>query len=142
MLLDANVLLYAVDRRSPFHDRGRVWLAETLNADERVGIPWQSLGTFLRIVTHRRAFRDPLTPQAAWKQAAAWLGARPVWTPVPGPRYADLLGGLIERYHVAGDLVTDVQLAALAFEHGLAVASADTDFARFTEIEWLNPLAA
>jgi hypothetical protein len=33
------------------------------------------------------------------------------------------------------------RLAALAFEHGLTVCSADTDFARFGEVTWLNPLA-
>lgn len=40
-----------------------------------------------------------------------------------------------------GNLVPDAQLAALALEHGLAVASTDTDFARFTEVRWENPLA-
>lgn len=44
-------------------------------------------------------------------------------------------------YHVTGDLLTDAHIAALAIEYGLAVASADTDFARFTEVTWVNPLA-
>jgi predicted nucleic acid-binding protein len=38
-------------------------------------------------------------------------------------------------------MVTDAQLAALAIEHGLALCSADTDFARFSEMRWVNPLA-
>lgn len=37
--------------------------------------------------------------------------------------------------------MTDVVLAALCIEHGLDVVSADSDFARFTEIRWVNPLA-
>ncbi len=44
------------------------------------------------------------------------------------------------RYELAGNLVPDAHLAALALEHGLTVCSADTDFARFTEIRWMNPL--
>jgi predicted nucleic acid-binding protein len=36
----------------------------------------------------------------------------------------------------------DAELAALAIEHGLAVCSGDTDFARFPEIRWENPFAA
>jgi len=40
-----------------------------------------------------------------------------------------------------GNLVSDAHLAALAIEHGLTVCSADTDFARFREIQWVNPLA-
>ena len=39
------------------------------------------------------------------------------------------------------DLVTDAQLAALAIEHGVPVVSVDSDFARFGEINWINPLA-
>jgi predicted nucleic acid-binding protein len=42
---------------------------------------------------------------------------------------------------VRGNLVPDAQLAALALEHGLTVCSADTDFARFGEVRWENPLA-
>jgi len=29
----------------------------------------------------------------------------------------------------------------MALEHGLTVCSTDTDFARFSEVRWLNPLA-
>jgi len=35
----------------------------------------------------------------------------------------------------------DAQLAALAVEHGLTLCSADTDFARFTDLRWANPLS-
>ena len=34
----------------------------------------------------------------------------------------------------------NILLVALALEHGLTICSADSDFARFPEIEWLNPL--
>jgi predicted nucleic acid-binding protein len=52
-----------------------------------------------------------------------------------------VLGSLIRRYRLAGNLIPDAHLAALAVEHGLQVCSADTDFARFGEIRWHNPLA-
>ena len=45
------------------------------------------------------------------------------------------------RYRLAGNLMPDAHLAALAIEHGLELYSADTDFARFGEIRWRNPLA-
>jgi predicted nucleic acid-binding protein len=37
--------------------------------------------------------------------------------------------------------VPDAHLAALAREHGLTLVSTDTDFARFSGIRWLNPVA-
>ncbi len=39
-----------------------------------------------------------------------------------------------------GDLIQDMHLAALAIEHGLTLASADGDFARFPRLKWMNPL--
>ena len=39
MLVDANILLYAVDEASPFHERASNWLTERLNGDRRVAFP-------------------------------------------------------------------------------------------------------
>jgi len=51
-----------------------------------------------------------------------------------------VLGRLIEDHQIRGALVTDAQLAALAIDHGVALASTDADFARFRELRWINPL--
>lgn len=141
MILDANLLLYARDETSPSHDAARNWLTTQLNGTRRVGLPWQTLGAFLRISTHPRIMREPLSAAAAWAQVQAWLEVQTVWTPHPGPGYARILGDLVERHDLTGNLVPDAQLAALAIEHGLTVCSTDTDFARFHEARWLNPLA-
>lgn len=140
MLLDANLLLFAVDSSSPFHPVAARWLTEQLNGPRRVGFPWLSLRAFLRISTHPRASDRPLSPAAAWSHVEDWLGSPAAWVPGPTERHADVLGGLIARYRLSGNLIPDGALAALAVEHGLALASADTDFARFTEITWVNPL--
>jgi uncharacterized protein len=49
-------------------------------------------------------------------------------------------GPIITAYDVRGNLIPDALLAALAVEHGLTVYSTDTDFARFDEMRWENPL--
>lgn len=141
MLVDANLLLFAVDRSSPFHNAARAWLTGALNGAERVGLPWLALGAFLRIVTHPRASDHPLTPAAAWSHVTSWLACDTAWIPDPTERHVEVLGTLLATYHPHGNLVTDAQIAALAIEHGLTVYSADTDFARFTEIRWVNPVA-
>jgi toxin-antitoxin system PIN domain toxin len=141
MLIDANLLLLARNAADPSHDRARDWLTEQLNGAVRVGLPWSSLLAFLRISTHPRAYQVPLEPDEAWDQIGDWLDAGPAWIPVPTDRHAEVLGGLIRRYRVSANLVPDAHLAALAIEHGLRVCSADTDFARFTEVTWFNPLA-
>jgi uncharacterized protein len=141
MLVDANLLLFAVHRGSAFHAEAHDWLSEQLNGSRRVGLPWQSLAGFLRIATHPRAFERPLDPAVAWARVRDWLGARVAWIPEPGERHTQILGELILRHQSRGNLIPDAQLAALALEHGLTVYSADTDFARFTEVQWQNPLA-
>jgi uncharacterized protein len=142
VLVDANLLLFAVDESSPFHAKARSWLTERLNGSRRVGIPWQSLAAFMRIATHPRASDTPLSPEEAWAFVSEWLARDVVWTPEPGPHYASILGELVSRHQVRGNLVPDAQLAALALEHGLTVCSADTDFARFADVRLENPLSA
>lgn len=141
MLVDANVLLFAVDERSPFHERARDWLADRLNGARRVGLPWQSLEAFLRIATHPRAFERPLTPEQAWQRVRDWLASDVSWAPQPGARHAAVLGELIVRHDLRGNLIPDAALAALALEHGLTIYSADTDFARFAEVSWEDPVS-
>ncbi|MGN6372032.1 MAG: type II toxin-antitoxin system VapC family toxin [Solirubrobacteraceae bacterium] len=140
MLLDANLLLYAVHKGAPQHERAADWLTEQLNGSKRVGLPWQSLGAFLRISTHPRAFERPLSPAIAWERVTDWLSAPVAWVPQPGPEHARILGQLIETYEAGGNLIPDAQLAALALEHGVALCSTDTDFARFRELRWIDPL--
>lgn len=130
-LVDANVLLYAVDSTSRDHAACRDWLVGALNGSARVGLPAQSIGAFLRISTHPRVMDRPLTADEAWSIASAWLDAPAAWVPHVTDHTLSVLGDLIREHAVTGNLVTDAQLAAQAVEHGLAVVTLDTDFGRF-----------
>ncbi|MCT9930576.1 type II toxin-antitoxin system VapC family toxin [Planotetraspora sp. A-T 1434] len=141
MIVDANILLYAVDETSPFHKTSLEWLESALNGPVRIGLPWASLTAFLRISTHPRVSAHPLTAEQAWSYVEDWLDAGPAWVPLPTPRHADVLRDLLIRGDVRGNLVTDAHLAALALEHGVGVCSADSDFARFPGVTWHNPIA-
>ena len=140
MLLDANLLLYAVHERAEQHEHATAWMTEKLNGAVRVGFPWQSINAFLRISTHPRAFQRPLDPATAWERVADWLAAPVAWVPQPGPAYQRIFGELIGTHQVRGNLIPDAALAALAVEHGVTLASTDTDFARFRGLRWENPM--
>lgn len=86
--------------------------------------------------------RNPLGGAAAWSLVERWLAAPPTWVPPATERTAAALGKLLASTPVTGNLVPDAQLAALAIEHGLVVMTADTDFGRFPEVRWTNPLRA
>jgi toxin-antitoxin system PIN domain toxin len=139
-LVDANVLLYAVDEQATQHPAAKRWLEDALNGPGRVGLPWQSLTAFVRIATHPRALVRPLRAAEAWKYVTDWLDAPAAWVPEPGRGHRQLLGQLICDRDLRGNLVSDAVLAALCLEHGLTMVSADSDFARFPEIAWVNPV--
>ncbi len=140
MIVDANLLLYAVDESADRHAAARTWLEEALNGDVQVGLPWSSLLAFVRIATHPRVSTRPLSGDRAWTLVEQWLAAPTAWVAEPTSRHADVLGGLVRRHNLTGNLIPDAHLAALAIEHGVALCSTDTDFARFTEVRWVDPL--
>ncbi len=141
MLLDANVLLYAVDSSARQHEKCSSWLLGAMVGQHRVAVPWQTIGAFLRIATHPRVFARPLTADDAWSIMQQWLSAPTCWIPEATHRTARILGELITTLDLRGNLVTDAQMAALALEHGIGVVSVDSDFARFPGLRWINPLS-
>jgi predicted nucleic acid-binding protein len=57
----------------------------------------------------------------------------------PGSRHLEILAALLEESGVAGNLVSDAHLAALAIEFDAALVSFDRDFARFAGLRWSVP---
>ena len=140
ILVDANILIYASDGDSPQYAKAHGWLEDKLNGSARVGLPWTCLLAFMRIVTNPRVMRRPASMAVARAQARSWLDCPAVWIPLPGERHAEIFDGLLAVPGVHGNLVMDAHIAALAIEHGLQVHSTDSDFARFPNLRWLNPL--
>ena len=60
ILLDANLLIYAVNVDAPLHSAARAWLEETLSGTTRVQLAWIVVLAFLRITTRSGIFRNPL----------------------------------------------------------------------------------
>lgn len=138
-LVDANVLLYAVNRSDPRHTDSRAWLDRSLSQGETVGFAWIVIIAFLRLSTKVGLFPDPLPPSQAVERVRRWT-AHPAGVVVEGtPRHLDVLAGLLAGVGTGGNLVSDAHLAALALEHDAAVVTYDTDFARFPGLRWQRP---
>jgi toxin-antitoxin system PIN domain toxin len=130
-LVDANVLVYAADSSSIHHEPSAAWLDSALNGSKQVALPWQCIGSFLRLVTNPRVMATPMSPNDAWAQVQRWLEPPTTWIPLAGLRTAALLGEVLGNSQVTGNLISDAQLAAIALEHGLTVVTLDSDFGRF-----------
>lgn len=140
-LVDLNLLLYAVNRDAVHHRRAKAWLETTLSAEESVGLPWVVVLGFLRVATHPRVLSRPLAPEAALSVVDGWLERPNVVALQAGDEHWGILRSLLAEAGTAGNLTTDAHLAALAIEHGCELCSSDSDFARFPDVRWVNPLA-
>ena len=138
---DLNLLVYAYNRDAPHHAAARRWWEELLNGDEPVRLPWAVILGFIRLSTHRSVLVVPLVAAVALEHVREWLERPNVEVLEPGAQHLAILAGLLGRAGVAGNLVTDAHLAALAIEHQAELQSNDTDFGRFAGLRWRNPLA-
>ncbi len=140
ILVDVNILVYAHVARLSQHERARAWLDGQLAGTARVGLPWESLLAFVRLVSNPRIFEKPLSIVRAWSLVEKWLAVPAVWVPQPTERHAAALEPLLRAPGMRANHVPDAHLAALAMEHGLLLCSTDGDFARFPGLRWKNPL--
>lgn len=138
-LIDANVLLHAVNERAREHDLARNWLIEALGGSEVVGLAWLVLLAFLRLSTHPAIFPRPLEVGQAASAMETWLGSPQAVLVEPTRRHLPLLRGLLVQSGTAGNLVGDAHLATLALEHDATVISFDRDFDRFEGVSWRLP---
>lgn len=142
ILVDANLLVYAYDGSSRFHEPARTWLEEALSGVEPVCLAWQTILAFLRISTQTRIFDRPLRLDEAVDHVNAWL-ERPVTRLIqPTERHWLILSSLLPEAQARGPLVMDAHLAALAIEHGATLYSSDRDFRRFSGLRIIDPLDA
>ena len=138
-LCDANVLLYAVNSDAPNHTAARSWLDGALSGGETIAFPWAVLLAFLRLATHPAVFPLPLGADAAIARVREWLRQPAATVAEPGSRHLEILAALVEESGVAGNLVSDAHLAALAIELDAELVSFDRDFARFAGLRWSVP---
>ncbi len=138
-LVDANVLLYAVNVDAPHHGPSRRWLDGALSGADTVAFAWVALLAFVRLATKVALFPTPLTVGQAMDRVDAWLGAAPAVVVDPTARHARIVRNLLAPLGAGGNLVNDAHLAALAVEHGCTIVSYDNDFARFAGVSWQPP---
>ena len=140
ILLDANLLIYAVNTDASLHRAAKGWLERTLSGPDTVGLSWNVLLAFMRLTTRAGVFRTPLAVEAAFDVVQAWLSEPSVVILEPGREHLRVLRDLILRIGTGGNLMSDAHLAAIAIEHGAELCSTDGDFARFPRLRWRNPL--
>ena len=138
-LVDANVLVYAVNRDAERHALARRWLDGALSGQQTVAFAWVALLAFIRLATKTTLFPEPLTIDQAMDRVDAWLAAPPAVVLEPTIDHPRIVRDLMSPLGVGGNLVSDAHLAALAIEHRCTIVSFDHDFSRFGRVRWELP---
>ena len=120
MLLDTNVLVYALDEESPHHVPSRAVLERASRGDGDYRLSSQILAEFFAVVTNPRRVRAPRAAVEAVEAIEAFLA-------MPGISLLDSEPDVVSRWltmvresPVAGPNVFDLQLAATALEAGVS----------------------
>ena len=141
ILVDANILLYAENSLHSLNRKARTWWDDQLSGSGSVCLCWTVLSAFIRIGTNPRVFEAPLSLEQAVARVQSWLEQPCTRVVRPTDRHWTVFQEMLSDGQAVANLVTDAHLAALAIEHGCKLASTDSDFARFSRLKWMNPLA-
>ena len=138
--LDTNILVYAHRSGTPFHKSAIALMRRMSEGRTPYALFWPSLYEFLRVVTHHRVFDPPSTVDEAAEALSAFLQPPVVRILSETPAHEAILREVLQKSRVAGNLVHDAHLVALALEHGVhEILTLDDDFRRFPQVSSRNP---
>jgi hypothetical protein len=142
IVVDTNILVYAVNLDSQFHPACRDWLQRQQRQLSAWYVTWPIIYEFLRVTTHRRTFAKPIRASLAWEFVTALLASPGLSILVPTERHADVAAEVISQMpDLAGNIIHDAHTAILMREHGLRqICTRDTDFSRLPFLEVIDPL--
>ncbi len=140
ILPDTNLLLYAYDTSNPFHRASVKWWTTTLAGPETVGLCAPVIFGFVRVGTSSRAFSYPMAIRETLEIVTEWFEQPTVQFVETQTTDVHTALRFLDRAGTGANLTTDAQLAAIAVRLQAIVHTADSDYARFPEVRWHNPL--
>jgi hypothetical protein len=140
-VVDTNVLVYAADRDSPFHEPSRSLIETSRGGAAAWYLTWNICYEFMRVVTHPRVLRRPWLVTPAWSFLESLFASPSLGLLQPTERHATVAAEVIREIpHLAGNLLHDAHTAVLMREHGIRrIFTRDTDFHRFPFLEPVDP---
>ncbi len=142
LAVDTNVLLYAANADSPFHDPCRSKLERWRRDPSPTFLTWNVCYEFLRNATHSRVFPRPWQVEPAMRFLDGLLASPGFLLLTATPRHQAVLAQtLAELPGLQGSVLHDLHTAVLMREHGVSqICTKDRDFGRFPFLTVIDPL--
>ena len=139
---DTNLLLYAVNEDSEFHQKSKAFIEKCAESTEPWCMPWPVINAFIRISTHPAILSRPLSSSHALVIVNQILELPHVTTAgEESPEFWKLFSRDIGSHHLRGNAITDAHIVAIMRTNGVSVIySKDTDFLRFAGIKVIDPV--
>lgn len=141
--VDVNVLVYATDRGSPYHEKAKAVVERFLAGPELLYLLWPVVFGYLRIVTHPRLLDSPLSPHVAADNIEQFIAQPHVRQVGELDDFWAVYRRTADAVKPRGNLVPDTHLVALMRQHGIStIWSHDRDFRKFEGITVRDPLVS
>lgn len=136
MLIDSNILIYAINSSSPKNKAAQKYLEE--NIDELV-VAHQNIFETLRVITHPK-FPSPMSSSKALVAVNEIVNVCRIIS--PDYKTHNIALEMIKKYNLSSDLVFDAYLTATAISNNVYSIATDNvkDFKNF-EIDIINPFS-
>jgi toxin-antitoxin system PIN domain toxin len=140
--LDTNILVHAHRQDASLHKSAQGEVKKIAESINPWAICYHSLIEFYGIVTHPKIWKDPSSPEQAFRQIEAWRAAPNLRVLRDSAESLNQLQTLVIKAKVHGPLVHDARIAACCLSHGISeLWTVDRDFSRFPALKTRNPLA-
>ncbi|MEO8541184.1 MAG: TA system VapC family ribonuclease toxin [bacterium] len=141
--IDANVLIYSMNEDAHQHNSAARALTLAMQSGEPVWLFPPTIVAILRVMTHPRLSRRPLSLHEAFMKIRQLLQQPEVNFGSPLESFVEDLASVAMPPDATGKLIHDAEIVALMKQHGVdRILTADRDFLRFEGIAvtlFLNP---
>ncbi len=135
MVVDSNILIYAINADSPKHEISKKFLNENIS---KIAITHQNILETIRVLTHNK-FSNPMKVKEALLSIKKISEVLNIVSPDQTTIHITL--DLIEEHNLSGNRIFDAYLVATAFSNGDYEIATDNikDFQKFKGLKVINP---
>lgn len=135
MLIDSNIIIYAINISSPKHESAQIFLQEHIS---KLCVAHQNVLESLRVLTHS-AFPNPMNSTDALEAVTQISSMLTILS--PEPLTYEIVKTLIDKHQIRSNALYDAYLVATMLTHSVTRIATDNekDFSVFPNIIIVNP---